>query len=177
MKVCVFCGASFGNAPDYQTYAKEIGVLIGSSNSTLVYGGGKVGLMGIVADSVLAHSGKVIGIIPDFLHKREVAHEGLTELHIVASMHERKMRMADLADAFIVLPGGLGTLDELVEILTWKQLSLIDKPVAVLNVKDYFDPFISLLKQMITEGFLNQKSLDELRISDNPKELFASLRN
>jgi len=177
MKVCVFCGASFGNAPDYQTYAKEIGALIGSSDSTLVYGGGKVGLMGIVADSVLAHSGKVIGIIPDFLHKREVAHEGLTELYIVASMHERKMRMADLADAFIVLPGGLGTLDELVEILTWKQLSLIDKPVAVLNVKDYFDSFISLLKQMISEGFLNQNSLDELRISDNPKELFASLRN
>lgn len=173
----MFCGASFGNALDYQTSAKEIGALIGSSNSTLVYGGGKVGLMGIVADSVLAHSGKVIGIIPDFLHKREVAHEGLTELYIVASMHERKMRMADLADAFIVLPGGLGTLDELVEILTWKQLSLIDKPVAVLNVKDYFDSFISLLKQMISQGFLNQNSLDELRISDNPKELFASLRN
>ncbi len=177
MKVCVFCGASFGNAPDYQTYAKEIGALIGSSNSTLVYGGGKVGLMGIVADSVLSHSGEVIGIIPDFLYKREVAHEGLTELYVVASMHERKMRMADLADAFIVLPGGLGTLDELVEILTWKQLSLIDKPVAVLNIMGYFNPFISLLQQMISEGFLKQDSLDEMRICDNPKDLFASLKN
>ncbi len=175
MNVCVFCGSSYGNSLEYEACAKEIGNLIASSGHTLIYGGGKVGLMGTVADATIASKGKVIGIIPDFLHKREVAHYGLTELHIVSSMHERKMRMADLADAFIVLPGGLGTLDEVVEIMTWKQLALINKPVAVLNLNHYFDSFFVLLKKMIEEGFLSKKSLDELLISDNSAQLFASL--
>ncbi len=174
MNICVFCGSSFGNSSIYEDAAKEIGLLISSSNSTLIYGGGKVGLMGAVADSVLKTSGSVIGVIPDFLYQREVAHTSLTELHIVASMHERKMRMADLADVFVALPGGLGTLDELAEILTWKQLGLIQKPIALLNINSYFDPFILLLEKMASEGFLKQTSLDELLISSSPQKLFNS---
>jgi uncharacterized protein (TIGR00730 family) len=176
MNICVFCGSSFGNSLAYEACAKEIGFLIGSSGDTLVYGGGKVGLMGVVAEAALSHSGRVIGIIPDFLHKREVALEQVTELYIVSSMHERKMRMADLADAFIVLPGGLGTIDELVEILTWNQLELINKPVAVLNLNSYFNPFIALLEKMIAEGFLKQSSLDSIFFADNAKQLFNSLK-
>jgi uncharacterized protein (TIGR00730 family) len=130
--------------------------------------------MGVVADAVLKGSGSVVGIIPDFLHKREVAHDGLTELQIVTSMHERKMRMADLADVFVALPGGIGTLDELAEILTWKQLGLIQKPIALLNLNSYFDPLLLLLDKMVTEGFLNQANVDDLLISNTPQKLFNS---
>jgi len=174
MNICVFCGSSFGNSSIYEEAAEEIGLLISSTNSTLIYGGGKVGLMGVVADAVLKGSGSVVGIIPDFLHKREVAHDGLTELQIVTSMHERKMRMADLADVFVALPGGIGTLDELAEILTWKQLGLIQKPIALLNLNSYFDPLLLLLDKMVTEGFLNQANVDDLLISNTPQKLFNS---
>ena len=174
MNVCVFCGSSVGNAPMYEAAARDVGRLIASSNHTLIYGGGKVGLMGAVADAVLENTGKVIGIIPDFLYKREVAHLGLTELQVVTSMHERKMRMADLADAFVVMPGGLGTLDELVEILTWKQLGLINKPIALLNLNAYFDALVVLLTKMVAEGFLKQSSLDDLLLADSPQRLFDS---
>jgi uncharacterized protein (TIGR00730 family) len=174
MNVCVFCGSSFGESPLFSVLAKEIGQQIGSGGHTLVYGGGKVGLMGIVADATLASNGKAIGIIPDFLHKREVAHKGLTQLHIVSSMHERKFKMADLSDAFVVLPGGLGTLDEVVEILTWKQLGLINKPVAIINFNNYFNPFFALMETMVSNGFLSQNTIDRLIISENPKNLIAS---
>jgi hypothetical protein len=174
MNVCVFCGSSFGNSLIYEDTAKQVGDLIASTDSTLIYGGGKVGLMGAVADAVILASGKAIGVIPDFLYKREVAHIGLTELHIVSSMHERKMKMADLADVFIALPGGLGTLDELVEILTWKQLGLINKPVALLNTNSYFDFFILQLKKMSQEGFLQEASVDDLIVKTNPNQLFSS---
>jgi len=174
MNVCVFCGSSVGNSPDFLALAKEIGQQIGSGGHTLVYGGGKVGLMGAVADATLASNGKAIGIIPDFLHKREVAHYALTELQIVSSMHERKFKMADLSDAFVVLPGGLGTLDEVVEILTWKQLGLINKPVAILNYKEYFNPLLFLMELMVKNGFLQQKSIEDLIISQDPKNLISS---
>src|SRR4051812_13461102 len=125
MNICVFCGSSIGTNPVFSEAAKELGRLLAISNHTLVYGGGNVGLMGVLADSVLDNNGNVIGVIPDFLLQREVGHRGLTRLEVVSSMHERKHRMADLSHAFIAMPGGWGTLDELAEILTWKQLGLI----------------------------------------------------
>src|SRR5688572_20085362 len=132
MNICVFCGSSVGLKPEYGEAAKQLAILMVKHGHSLVYGGGNVGLMGVLADTVLEHKGEVIGIIPDFLVQREVGHRGISRLEVVSSMHERKKRMADLADSFIALPGGWGTLDELAEILTWKQLGLIEQPVGVL---------------------------------------------
>lgn len=152
-----------------------MGSLLSSSKSTLIYGGGNIGLMGIIADQVLSSGGKVIGIIPDFLMNKEVGHTGLTQLEVVGSMHERKRRMADLADVFIALPGGWGTLDELAEILTWKQLGLINASVGILNTHHYFDTLLSQMQTMETEGFLSIKNLRELKIDDNPSRLLIQL--
>ena len=152
-----------------------MGSLLSNSKSTLIYGGGNIGLMGIIADQVLALGGKVIGIIPDFLMKKEVGHTALTQLEVVGSMHERKRRMADLADVFIALPGGWGTLDELAEILTWKQLGLINASVGILNTHHYFDTLITQMQTMETEGFLSIKNLRELKIDDNPSGLLIQL--
>jgi uncharacterized protein (TIGR00730 family) len=140
-----------------------------------VYGGGNVGLMGILADQVLQSGGKVIGVIPDFLMKREVGHNNLTQLEIVSSMHERKKRMADLSDAFIAMAGGMGTLDELAEILTWKQLGLVKAPVGLLNTSGYFNPLIAQMNAMVDNGFLSANNHDELIHSDNPQKLLTSL--
>ncbi len=175
MNVCVFCGSGAGNNPVYAEAAKEMGSLLSNSKSTLIYGGGNIGLMGIIADQVLALGGKVIGIIPDFLMKKEVGHTALTQLEVVGSMHERKRRMADLADVFIALPGGWGTLDELAEILTWKQLGLINASVGILNTHHYFDTLITQMQTMETEGFLSIKNLRELKIDDNPSGLLIQL--
>ncbi len=175
MNVCIFCGSGSGNNPVYAEAAREIGSLLSSSKSTLIYGGGNIGLMGIIADQVLSLGGKVIGIIPDFLMKKEVGHTGLTQLEVVGSMHERKRRMADLADVFIALPGGWGTLDELAEILTWKQLGLINASVGILNTHHYFDTLLSQMQTMETEGFLSIKNLRELKIDDNPSRLLIQL--
>jgi uncharacterized protein (TIGR00730 family) len=131
--------------------------------------------MGIIADEMLKSSARVIGIIPDFLVQREVAHQGLSELIVVDTMHERKKRMADLSDCFIVLPGGMGTLDETAEILTWKQLNLIDKPVGVLNTGGFFDPLIQQLEKMVKEGFLKQNNLLSIKISNNVPQLITML--
>lgn len=152
-----------------------MGSLLSNSKSTLIYGGGNIGLMGIIADQVLALGGKVIGIIPDFLMKKEVGHTALTQLEVVGSMHERKRRMADLADVFIALPGGWGTLDELAEILTWKQLGLINASVGILNTHHYFDTLITQMQTMETEGFLSIKNLRELKIDNNPSGLLIQL--
>src|SRR5690349_19669652 len=132
MNICVFCGSGTGNQPVYAQAARDLGAVLAKSNHALVYGGGNIGLMGIIADSVLEHDGEVIGVIPQFLVNREVGHHGVTRLEIVQSMHERKKRMADLSDAFIAMPGGWGTLDELAEILTWGQLGIINQPVGLL---------------------------------------------
>lgn len=145
------------------------------TKSTLVYGGGNIGLMGILADQIMSNGGKVIGVIPDFLMQKEVGHTGLTQLEVVGSMHERKRRMADLADAFIALPGGWGTLDELAEILTWKQLNLIQASVGILNINHYFDSLISQMQTMVQEGFLQSKNLQEIRVADSPKKLLIQL--
>jgi uncharacterized protein (TIGR00730 family) len=175
MNICVFCGSSSGTDAIYSTAALELGRLIGTSRSTLVYGGGNVGLMGIVADATLAAGGEVVGVIPDFLLRREVAHHGITRLEVVESMHERKKRMADLSDAFVAMPGGWGTLDELAEILTWKQLGLIDSPIGLLNINAYFDHLLAQMEVMAKNGFLSAANLSSIRIGHTPAQLLTQL--
>ncbi len=175
MNICVFCGSSSGKNPIYARAAKELGYYIAKGNHTLVYGGANIGLMGIVADSVLDNKGEVIGVIPKFLMDREVSHAGLTSLEVVTSMHERKKRMADLSHAFIAIPGGLGTLEEIAEILTWKQLGLIELPVAVLNVNGFFNPLLQQLEAMVDDEFLHNKNLLSIKTSDSPIELLSML--
>jgi uncharacterized protein (TIGR00730 family) len=143
----------------------------------LVYGGGNVGLMGVIADAVMASGGEVIGVIPDFLSRREVAHHGITRLEIVNSMHERKKRMADLADAFVALPGGLGTLEEVAEVLTWRQLGLVSQPVIVLNTNNFFGLLLEQLRKMVQEGFLKSENLEMLKIAGSPQEVIGLLTN
>lgn len=162
-----------GLNPLYAETAEKLGSLMAQKQITLVYGGGNVGLMGILADAVMRKNGEVIGIIPKFLLKREVGHHGITKLEVVESMHQRKQRMASLADAFIALPGGWGTLEELAEILTWKQLSLIDQPVIVLNTNRFFDPLLLQMRSMAAEGFLSSTYLDTLNIATSPEQALS----
>lgn len=175
MNIGVFCGSATGKNPVYAAAANELGVLLAQRNHTLVYGGGNIGLMGILADAVLRHGGKVTGIIPGFLFEKEVGHTGITRLEIVPTMHERKKRMADLSDAFIVMPGGWGTLDETAEILTWRQLGLIRQPVGILNVNAFFNSLIEQMNHMVDEGFLKTVHLNSVFISDTPAGLFNKL--
>lgn len=175
MKICVFCGSSSGNNSVYSRTAKELGARIAQGNHSLVYGGGNVGLMGVVADAVLENNGEVIGVIPRFLMDREVGHSGLTSLEIVSSMHERKKRMADLSDAFLAIPGGWGTLEELGEILTWKQLGLISQPVGVLNTNGFFDPLLTQMNHMVQEGFLREENFSSIKTSESPAEILSLL--
>ena len=146
-RICVFCGAAAGNDPRYAAAAGDLGRALAARSIELVTGGGKVGLMGVVADATLAAGGQVIGIIPRFLEEREVAHRGLTELHVVESLHERKALMHELSDGFIVLPGGFGTLDELMESITWAQLGLHAKPIGIVNVAGYFDELLAFVEE------------------------------
>jgi uncharacterized protein (TIGR00730 family) len=152
--VCVFCGSSMGARPSYQLAAQAMGEALVKRGLGLVYGGGKVGLMGVVADATLAAGGEAIGVIPEFLAAKEIFHPELTKLHVVTSMHERKAMMAELSDAFIALPGGYGTVEEFCEVLTWGQLGLHQKPYGLLNVERYYDPLITLFDQAVTEAFL-----------------------
>jgi uncharacterized protein (TIGR00730 family) len=153
-RICVFCGSSPGTQEIYARTAREFGRLLNDRGLELVYGGGKVGLMGAVADGCLAGGGRVIGIIPQMLVDKEVAHRGLSELRVVQTMHERKALMADLADAFVALPGGFGTWDELCEVLTWSQLGLHRKACAVLNVNGYYDPLLAMADRATADGFV-----------------------
>src|SRR5262249_45254525 len=153
-QICIFCGSSAGTSPLYEKAVRDCGLQLVSHGMGLVYGGGNVGLMGVLADAVLEGGGQVIGVIPNQLVARELAHRGLTQLITVESMHERKARMADLADGFLALPGGIGTMDEFFEAYTWLQLGFHKKPVAVLNVSGFFDPLLDLLRKMTLEGFL-----------------------
>lgn len=153
-RVCVFAGSRLGVRPEYHTAAASLGRALAARRLGLVYGGARVGLMGVLADATLAGGGQVIGVIPEALVAREVAHAGLDDLRIVSSMHTRKALMSDLADAFVALPGGWGTFDELFEVLTWSQLGLHRKPVGVLNVQGYFDPLLRLIGHCIEEGFV-----------------------
>lgn len=152
--VCVFCGSSFGVRPEYRATATELGRTLAERAITLVYGGGDVGLMGALADAALAAGGKVVGVIPESLLVKEVGHGGLSELLVTTSMHERKATMAELADAFVVLPGGMGTFEEMCEILTWDQLGIIAKPLVMIDVGGFYEPFFVLLDHALAEGFL-----------------------
>lgn len=162
-----------GRNPIYADAARTLGRLMAQHQSTLIYGGGNIGLMGTVADAVMAGGGKVIGVIPDFLMQKEVGHKGLTQLEVVGSMHERKRRMADLADAFVALPGGWGTLDELAEILTWRQLGLVKAPVAILNTNHYFDTLLKQMEVMVIEGFLSAQNFADVLVADTPETLLT----
>ncbi|HVP44015.1 MAG TPA: TIGR00730 family Rossman fold protein [Terriglobales bacterium] len=154
-RICVFCGSNVGRRPEYRRAAEELGRVLAARGVGLVYGGGNIGLMGVMADAVLAGGGEVQGVIPHALVAREVAHKDLHKLHIVDSMHERKQLMADLADAFIALPGGYGTFEEFCEAVTWSQLGIHKKPCGLLNVEGYFDPLIAQFDQAVREGFLH----------------------
>jgi uncharacterized protein (TIGR00730 family) len=151
--VCVFCGSSAGVADDHGAAARELGAALARRGIRLVYGGGRIGLMGLVADAAIAAGGEVVGVIPRFLVDLEVAHLGLSDLRIVDTMHDRKRVMAELADAFLVLPGGLGTLEESVEIVTWRQLALHDKPIVFVSVRGFWEPFAALVDRFLEEGF------------------------
>lgn len=155
-RITVFCGSRVGLSEKYKEGAIALGKELVKRGITLVYGGGSVGLMGVIATTVMKEGGKAIGVIPQFLEEREVSHISLTELHVVNSMHERKAKMADLADAFIAMPGGPGTLEELVEIYTWAQLGLHQKPIGLLNVNNYYDPLISFFDHMVEQQFLKE---------------------
>jgi uncharacterized protein (TIGR00730 family) len=173
--ICVYCGSNSGLRPAYAERAKALGKRIAADGMALVYGGGNVGLMGIVADAVLEGGGEVIGVIPQQLVDLEVAHHGVTKLEIVGSMHERKARMFDLADAFVALPGGFGTMDEMFEMLTWRQLGLGEKPCAFLDVDDFYDPLLAMIDRMVAERFLHPDQRADLWHGDDIDGLFSWL--
>jgi uncharacterized protein (TIGR00730 family) len=175
-RICVFCGSSSGARESYATAAREIGTLLAQQGLGLVYGGGNIGLMGTVADAALAGGGEVIGVIPESLVQRELAHRGCTELRVVTSMHERKALMADLADAFIALPGGFGTLDEFCEILTWAQLGFHQRPCGLLNTAGFWNPFLEQIRHAIGEGFVRSEHLQLIAIESEPTALLRRLR-
>ncbi len=174
-RVCVFAGASSGRSPAYAEAARAVGTALAGRGLGLVYGGGRVGLMGAVADAALAGGGSVVGVIPQELVDRELAHGGLTELHVVGSLHERKALMADLADGFVALPGGFGTLDELLEQLTWSQLGLHAKPIGLLDVAGYWRPLIALARHATDEGFVRESDLSAIAVGDDPEALLDGL--
>ncbi len=175
--ICVYCGSKFGTNPAFKTQAQALGKLLATQKITLVYGGGSIGLMGAIADAVLENHGKVVGVLPRFMNEIELRHEGLTEMVVVDSMHERKLKMAELADAFIAMPGGLGTLEELSEILTWVQLQLIQKPVGILNVDNYYHHLIALLDHMVNQALLKPENRDFLSVESDPAKLVERLQN
>ena len=175
--VCVYCGSNAGNKPAYAERAAALGARLAREKLALVYGGGNVGLMGIVADAALAAGGEVIGVIPEQLVGWEVAHRGLSRLEIVANMHERKARMFDLSDAFVALPGGFGTLDEMFEMLTWRQLGLGDKPCAFLDVDGFFAPLVAMMDRMVDERFLHADQRRDLWHGEDLDALLAWMRD
>lgn len=174
-RVCVFCGSSSGTEAAYVEGAAELGRLLAGARVTLVYGGGSVGLMGTVADACLAAGGKVIGVIPAGLFQKEVGHPGLTDLIEVPSMHERKQLMYDLADGFVAMPGGLGTLEELAEVLTWNQLGIMAKPVALLDVGGFWDGLVHWLTGAVEGGFVRPQHAASLRVVDDPRDVLDVL--
>jgi len=170
-RVCVYAGSNAGARPEYTTAAEKLATVLVERGIGIVYGGGNVGLMGVLADTALAAGGEVIGVMPQSLVAREIGHRGLTELRIVASMHERKATMADLSDAFVALPGGVGTLEELVEVLTWSQLGLHAKPCALLDTSGYYAPLVAFFDHAVGEGFLRPQHREMLLVGDDPASL------
>ena len=175
LSVAVYCGSRFGDRPAYTDSARTLGRLIAEAGGCVVYGGGRVGLMGSVADAALAAGGCVVGVIPQALLDREVGHAGLTELHVVQTMHERKQLMAERADAFIALPGGIGTLEEIYEVWSWQQLGYHDKPVALLNVEGYYDALLEFMRVSHERGFVSAPQYHALLVDDDPARLLARL--
>lgn len=175
--ICVYCGSKFGTNAAFKAQAQALGKLLAMQKITLVYGGGCVGLMGAIADAVLENDGEVVGVLPSFMNEIELRHEDLTEMILVDSMHQRKLKMAELADGFIAMPGGLGTLEELSEILTWVQLQLIQKPVGILNVDNYYHHLIALLDHMVNEALLKAENRDFLLVESDPAKLVEGLKN
>lgn len=176
-KITVFCGSSFGSEEIYKEQAELLGKTLAKQNIGLVYGGANVGLMGAVADGALSENGTVIGVLPNFLRSKEIAHKGLTELILVESMHERKTKMSDLCDGVIALPGGFGTLEELFEMLTWAQLGLHKKPIGILNINGFYDALIELLKVMVEKGLLKDANKEMLLVSNNIEDLLEKMKN
>ncbi len=174
-RLCVYCGSCRGNNELFRLSATRLGTLLARSGIEVVFGGGRVGLMGLVADAALAAGGRVTGIIPGHLHEREVGHPCLSELVIVENMHQRKRRMFELADGFIVLPGGLGTLDETFEIITWKQLGLHDKPVIIVDIDGYWAPLRGLIDHVIGEGFTSRTALNYFRVVADVEEILPTI--
>jgi uncharacterized protein (TIGR00730 family) len=174
--ICVYCGSAVGARSEYRNIAKDLGTAMAQAEFRLVYGGAHVGLMGVIADAVLAAGGEVVGIIPQQLADREVAHRGLTELHVVRSMHERKHMMAELADAFVAMPGGYGTLDELCEVLGWAQLAIHEKPIILLDTAEYWQPLFAMLDRAVEEGFLQTHHRGHALRAADVADVFSLLR-
>lgn len=175
--LCIYCGSNPGLDPGFAATAFSVGEYLASEKITLIYGGGRVGLMGAVADGALAAGGEVIGVIPEFLQAKEIAHPGVTRMEVVGSMHERKTRMADLADAFVAMPGGIGTLEEIFEVFTWTQLGLQAKPCGLLNVQGFYDPMIGMLQRLVAQGFLKPEHLNALVIEPEIAAMLEGLRS
>jgi uncharacterized protein (TIGR00730 family) len=175
-RICVFCGSSTGSDLRYREAAAALGRRLASHGVGVVFGGGSIGLMGVLADAALAAGGEVVGVIPHALAARELAHREVPDMRVVPSMHARKALMAELADAFVALPGGLGTFEELLEIATWGQLGIHHKPVGVLNVAGYYDPLIALLDHAVKEGFVSEENRRLVVVADSPSALLEKLR-
>jgi len=176
-RICVFCGSSAGSQPEYRACAEQLGAELTRRKIGLVYGGGNVGLMGAIADSILEAGGEAVGVIPEHLMTREIGHNRLTKLHIVRSMHERKALMADLSDAFIALPGGFGTLEEFFEVLTWSQLGLHAKPCGIVNVLGYYTPLLQMLDHAVDERFLKPQNRALVIARETPSELLKAFED
>jgi len=174
-RICVFCGSSQGSRPEYRTATEEMGAELVRRDIGLVYGGGNVGLMGVLADAVLRRGGEAVGVIPENLMAREVGHNGLTKLHVVRSMHERKALIADLSNAFVALPGGFGTLEEFCEMVTWTQLGLHAKPCGILNVRGYYSPLLAMLDHAVEERFLKPENRCLVLARESPADLLQAL--
>lgn len=174
-RICVFCGSHLGSLPDYRDAARALGIALVRSGHGLVYGGGNVGLMGILADSVLATDGEVVGVIPESLVSRELAHAGATEMHVVPGMHQRKALMAELSHGFIAMPGGFGTFEELFEVITWWQLGFHQKPIAVLDTAGYFDPFLAMIDRAVQDGFIALEYREQILVERDPEALIEAL--
>lgn len=175
--IAVYCGSSTGTKEIYKKTAEKVGEYFANNKIKLVYGAGSVGLMGISADAALANAGEVIGIIPQFLMDLEVGHKSLTELHITENMHERKMKMCQIADGIIALPGGYGTLDELFEMLTWSQLGLHEMPIGLLNVNGFYDPLLKMIQNMVDEGFLKKENQTLLIVAKTIESLIEKMKS
>ncbi|AUN16963.1 TIGR00730 family Rossman fold protein [Clostridium botulinum] len=176
-RICVYSGSNLGLRSEYKESAKLLGKILAENKIELVYGGSRIGLMGEISNEVLRNNGKVIGVMPKGLFSGEMVHENLTKLIEVENMHERKQTMAELSDGFIALPGGLGTFEELFEVLSWAQLGIHKKPIGILNISNFFDPLLHMIKNACTEGFMNESNIKLISVSDTPSELIKQMKN